>query len=237
MVRSGKRHPTWSPLTDYPHIRFGALVECSWHNGVVKYATAVRRLGSVAESLSSVASFDDALITDAYMFGDILNGPESLDVVSVAFVVDLPVLEVSWCARPVRSEALAEYLRMDKVPVSRWWRPAGWPVWNHEIVKAVRIWSQPAGVDEDVLAPVAQRRFDELSYVEPSSRDQYLEQLRTERRVARQHLNEVLDRYHERDWQRSHRSLGMYPEDHLWWAAEAFRELDEAVRDELSDRD
>ena len=95
MIRSGIRHPPWSPLPDYPHIHSGAFAECSWHNGLVKYATAVRRLGSVAESLSSVASFDEALITDAYVFGDTLNGPESLDVVSVAFVVDLPVSEVS----------------------------------------------------------------------------------------------------------------------------------------------
>ncbi len=224
-------------LPDYPHIHCDAFGECSWHNRVVKYSTAVRRLGSVAESLSMEASFGEILITDAYVFGDLLSGPESLDVVSMAFVVDLPVSEVPWCARPVRVEALAESLRLDKVPVSRWWRPADWPVWNHEIVKAVRIWSQRDGVDEDVLALVAQRRFNELSYVEPSSRDEFLEQLRTERRVARQHLNEVLDRYHERDWQRSHRSGGMYPEDHLWWAAEAFRELDEAVRDELSECD
>lgn len=226
----------WEPLSDYPHIHRDALGEYSWHNGVVKYSTAVRRLGSVAESLSKEASFGEILITDAYVFGDLLSGPESLDVVSMAFVVDLPVSEVPWCARPVRVEALAESLRLDKVPVSRWWRPADWPVWNHKVVRPVRVWSRADGAYEGVLSFVAQRRFDELSYAGPSSRDQFLEQLRTERRVAREHLDEVLDRYHERDWQRSHRSGGMYPEDHLWWAAEAFRELDEAVRDELSDR-
>ncbi len=91
-------------------------MECSWHNGVVKSATAVRRLGSVAESLSSVASYDEALITDAYVFGDILNGPESLDVVSVAFVVDLPVLEVSWCARPARDEAFGSVSAVGQGP-------------------------------------------------------------------------------------------------------------------------
>jgi hypothetical protein len=29
----------------------------------------------------------------------------------------------------------------------------------------------------------------------------------------------------------------MYPEDHLWWAAEACRELDEAIGEEHADRD
>ena len=44
----------------------------------------------------------DALeVTDAYVFGDLLDGPESLDVVSVAFVVDLPVDEVPWRSRSV----------------------------------------------------------------------------------------------------------------------------------------
>jgi hypothetical protein len=71
-------------------------------------------------------------------------------------------------------------------------------VWNHKVVKPVRIWSRPNGVDEDVLSLVAQQRFDELSYAAPSSQDQLLEQLRSEQRVARQHLNDVLDRYHER---------------------------------------
>jgi hypothetical protein len=28
---------------------------------------------------------------------------------------------------------------------------------------------------------------------------------------------------------------GFYPGDHLWWAAEAFRELDEALRDGRTD--
>jgi hypothetical protein len=53
------------------------------HNEVVMYSTAVRRLGSVAESLSKEASFGEILVTDAYVSGDLLSGPESLDVVSV----------------------------------------------------------------------------------------------------------------------------------------------------------
>jgi hypothetical protein len=29
----------------------------------------------------------------------------------------------------------------------------------------------------------------------------------------------------------------MFPEDHLWWAADAFIDLDDAIRDELADQD
>jgi len=203
----------------------------------VKYSTAVRRLGSVAEGLSTAAGWEESAITEAYVFGGLLNGPESLDVVSVAFVVDLPVAEVPWRAHPASLEALASLLRLNKVPVERVWRPAGWPVWNHEIARAVSFWSRSAGADEATLALLEQRRFNDLTFVVPPSRERYLEQLRVERGAARQHLRRVLDQYHDRDWQRDHRSLGMYPEDHLWWAAEAFVDLDEAIRDELADHE
>jgi hypothetical protein len=184
-----------------------------------------------------VDGFDALEVTDAYVFGDLLDGPESLDVVSVAFVVDLPVEEVPWRARSAVLEAVATLMRLDKVPVERVWRPAGWPVWNHVIVRAVRFWSRSGGIDEDVLALLGQQRFDDLAHVGPPSRERYLEQLRVERGSSRRHLHQVLDRYHDRDWQRAHRSYTTYPEDHLWWAAEAFVELDDAIRDELADRD
>lgn len=179
----------------------------------------------------------DALeVIDAYVFGGLLDGPESLDVVSVAFVVDLPVEEVPWRARSAALEALASLMRLDKVPVERVWRPADWPVWNHVIVGAVRFWSRADGIDEDVMALLTQQRFGDLTGVGPPNRERYLEQLRVERNASRRHLHHVLDRYHDREWQRAHRSHTMYPEDHLWWAADAFVELDDAIRDELADR-
>ncbi len=202
----------------------------------MRYSTAVRRLRSVAEGLSAVDRVDALEVIDAYVFGGLLDGPESLDVVSVAFVVDLPVEEVPWRARSAALEALASLMRLDKVPVERVWRPADWPVWNHVIVGAVRFWSRADGIDEDVMALLTQQRFGDLTGVGPPNRERYLEQLRVERNASRRHLHHVLDRYHDREWQRAHRSYTMYPEDHLWWAADAFVELDDAIRDELADR-
>jgi hypothetical protein len=204
---------------------------------VVKFSTAVGRLGSVAESLSAAEAWDGFIITDAYVFGDLLNGPDSLDAVSVAFVVDLPVEEVPWHGHPPAAEGLARLLRLDKVPVVRRWRPAAWPVWNHEIVRAVRFWSSSDGTEDDALALLKPMRFDRLSYVGPPDREAYLNQLRVERDASRHHLHRVLDEYHEREWQRDHRGFGWNPEDHLWWAAEAHLELDEAIREELADRE
>jgi hypothetical protein len=39
----------------------------------------------------------------------------------------------------------------------------------------------------------------------------------------------VHDRYHDRDWRRARTSRDVHPEDHLWRAAQAVRELTDAV--------
>lgn len=127
----------------------------------MKFSTAVSRLGSIAEGLSAAEPWDGFIVTDAHVFSELLNGPDSLDAVSVAFVVDLPVEEVPWHAHPPAAEALARLLRLDKVPVTRRWRSAAWPVWNHKIVRGVRFWSSSEGTEDDALALLKQKRFDE----------------------------------------------------------------------------
>jgi hypothetical protein len=39
----------------------------------------------------------------------------------------------------------------------------------------------------------------------------------------------VTERFHDRTWRREHRGEGVYPQDHLWSAAAAFLDLDDAV--------
>jgi hypothetical protein len=46
---------------------------------------------------------------------------------------------------------------------------------------------------------------------------------------AHQHLRTVLDRFHEPSWRREHKGFGRYPEDHLWFAAEGVREIEDAL--------
>ena len=204
-------------------------------NGLVKFSTGVGRLESVAEDLSSWRSLEDFPISEAYVCGELLDGPETLEVVSVVFVTDLPVADLAWRVRPPVVIAWEAKLGLNKVPVERLWRPDGWPVWNHYIARAVRFWSRSGEADEAVLDSLGRRRFDDLPFVVPASRERLVAQVRVERSAARHHLNDVLDRYHDRDWRSDHKLYGFYPEDHLWWAAEAFRELDEALRDGLTD--
>jgi hypothetical protein len=196
----------------------------------VKYSTAVGRLRQVAGDLGDDASsWGDSVLVEAHVFGDVLTGPDTVDVICLALVVDLPVDEVSWLARPAPAEAAVSLLRFDKYPLRWWWRPVGWPVWNQEISRSVRFWSRPDGPDELALAWLAERRLSDLEYQEPGNVQEYRAQLATELETSRRHLEHVVDSYHDRSWRRDHKGFGVYPEDHLWWAARGWLELDDAL--------
>lgn len=46
---------------------------------------------------------------------------------------------------------------------------------------------------------------------------------------CRRHLATILDNYHDRHRRRAHKGYGTYPDDHLWGAAQAVRELPDAI--------
>jgi hypothetical protein len=197
----------------------------------MKYSTAVGRLRQVAGDLADhTSSWGDSVLVEAYVFGDVLTGPDTVDVIWLVLVVDLPVDEVPWLARPAPAEAAASLLRLDKYPLRWWWRPKGWPVWNHEISRLVQFWSRYDGPDEMVLACLAERRLSDLEYQEPANAQEYRAQLATELETSRRHLEHVVDSYHDRKWRRDHKGFGVYPEDHLWWATSGWLELDDALR-------
>jgi hypothetical protein len=54
-------------------------------------------------------------------------------------------------------------------------------------------------------------------------------ELQIERDVGRRHLAMLTESFYDQDWRREHRGEGLHPEDHLWWAAAAFLELDETI--------
>jgi hypothetical protein len=195
----------------------------------MKYSTAVGRLRTVAEELTSHAAWRDDLIVEAYVYGELLDAPPTLERVALALVVDLPLEEVTWLAHPAAPEAAVSLLRFDKYPITWRWRPLAWPVWNHEIVGPVRFWSVKDGADEATLDALAQRALDSMERSLPKDEETFLAQLRIERDAAKNHLASVVDSYHDRDWRKGHKGFGVYPEDHLWWETRGFLDLDEAV--------
>jgi hypothetical protein len=201
---------------------------------VVKRSTAISRLGDVADGLTRARSWPDAGIVASYVFGALIEPTAELERVELAFVVVARPEEVPWLARPARLEAVAAQLRFDKLPLTWWWRSADGPVWNHRIRRAVRFWTAGDGADVAVVDALAAGRTDQLPSAEPTDNEQLVAQLRAERDVGQRHLTRMVERFYDRDWRDQHKYQGVFPQDHLWWAAAGFLELDKALRRDSS---
>lgn len=194
----------------------------------MRYQTAVRHLRSLAEECERPNRIgDEPLLVGAYVFGDLLDGPDELERVQLAFVLNLPPEQVTWYADPSEGQWITDLLRLGKLPLEWYWRPQAWPAWNHYIRGPVRFWSLD-GPDEQVLDALAERRLDGLprQWPEPAAER---EQLRAEVAAAYEHLRQVEQAYWEREWRRTHKGYGVYPEDHLWRAVHGYIELKAAV--------
>jgi hypothetical protein len=200
-----------------------------WDDVVVKRSTAITRLRDVADGLSRTTAWPDADIVEGYVFGALIEHTGDLERVELALMVDARPEEMPWLSRPAHLEALAAQLRFDKLPVAWWWRSAEGPVWNHHVRRAVRFWTANDGLDVTVVDSLA-AGTDRLPITEPADHRQLVAQLRAEREVSRRHLARVIDRFYDRDWRRQHKHEGVFPQDHLWWAAAGFLELDDALR-------
>src|SRR5271166_1799642 len=197
----------------------------------MRYGKAVDWLRALAERCEQVsrlwAGDEVAPLTGAYAFGEVLDGPDQLDVVSLALVLDHPAEELTWCAKPESCWGLAHLLELHRAPVEWYWRPDAWPVGNHVIVRPLRIWS-PIGVDTGALEALAARAADRWRLAAPD-RAQEDEQLAFEFAASMAYLREVEMSFWERDWRAGHRGNGVYPEEHLWDAVHGFLDLHDAL--------
>jgi hypothetical protein len=205
---------------------------CSWLRDdlVMKYSTAMSRLTDVVDGLDRAEEWPETTVTAAFVFGRLLDGTADLDRIEVALVVAEAPEVVPWMSRPAHLEARASVLRFTKLPVSWHWRPAEWPVWNHEIDRAVRVWTAPGGRDQSVLDALGSGRLDGVRIEAPSRTDELVAELFIELDVGRRHLASVTESFHDQDWRRAHRGDGVYPEDRLWRATAGFLDLDDAIR-------
>lgn len=198
----------------------------------MRYATAVRHLETVGEAATADLRLKDTSIgyalEELWVGGDVLEGLPELDVTCVVLVLDEPVAEVTWLALNPAGQWIAERLRMTRLPMRWCCRPAGYPAWNPELRQVVRFWSAATRLDREVMENLQLRRFDSLPVVRPSD-DQLRSQLAIEAVDCRRHLRHVLDHYWEESWRREHRGFGIQPEDHLWRASEAVREIEDAT--------
>lgn len=194
----------------------------------MKYSTAVGRLRSVAADLSSLVGWEGFPIVEAHVYGDLIDAANEVDLISLAFVVDRPVEEVTWLARPAHLEAVASQLRLDKLPTGWRWRPSAWLAWNHEIVGPVAFWSKDVDTDESALEALGKRRLTGLRYG-PGDEVAFEQQLRggargnpTPPRGGRRFLSR------SRMAPRAQR-IRRVPEDRLWWATKGVLDLEAAL--------
>lgn len=195
----------------------------------MRYATAVRRLRTVADSCTrAMVHPAEPPLVAVYAFGPVLDEPgNDVDVVQVAFILDMPAAQLPWGVEPPACTALAERLGVTKAPVHRVWRSADRPVANHVIRRPLRIWST-VGIDEAALDALAHQQAEPLRADDPAPAQAHA-QRESERGESLAHLREIRDRYQDPGWRRRHRSAGQPPEIYLWSALDGFLELEDAT--------
>jgi hypothetical protein len=201
-------------------------------DGHMKFATAVRHLDEMAEvSTENLRLRNSGIgwpLEELWVTGELLEGPESLEWGSVVLVLDLPPDELPWLARHPTAEWIGSQLRLGKRPFGWAYRPSAWPVWNHRNRRLARFWSADNGTHKEVLDLLREQELEQLAIVEAPA-EALLEQLPKELTASRHHLRRVLDQYWEPEWRRDHKGFDESPEDHLWRAAEAVSEMEQAL--------
>jgi hypothetical protein len=170
---------------------------------------------------------EEPFLVAAYAFGPVLESRADIPVVQLAFVLNLPTEELSWCVQPQSCVGLPHLLEIDKAPVEWYWRPAVWPVTNHLIQRPLRIWSLD-GTDTAALDALDRSEAEQQRLPEPTA-EQQREQAAVELAASLTHLRQVEAAFWERDWRSAHRGYGIHPENHLWDAVHGYLDLQDAV--------
>lgn len=195
----------------------------------MRHRRAVEKLRELADACHRATRLplDEPFLHEAYVFGDVLTDTDPIEFVQVAFTLNLPPEEVTWCAEPEGTPGLADTLRVGKGGFEYWWRSRHTPVANHYIRDPVRFWSLD-GTDEAALDALRDHRFDDLPRLTMSPQ-QLRRQTKADLDRALDHLRSVRENYWDRDWRNQHRRGGRYPEDHLFRAADGYLGLLDTV--------
>ena len=201
----------------------------------MKRSTAIGHLVEIGEASSEQLRFRGSDIgwpvEELWVTGDLLGLADTVEAGSVVVVLDVPPEEAPWLAINRVGEWAGEQLRLRKRPLLWCYRPLAWPVWNHRHRRLARFWSASDGLDDTVIDALRTRRLDRLDVVEPTA-PELVRQLQAELTVSRGHLRAVIDRFWDQDWRREHKGYDESPEDHLWRAAAAVSQMQDAL-DEL----
>ncbi len=198
----------------------------------MKRSTAIGHLVEMAEVATERLRLRDTDIgwplEELWVTGELLGDADTLESGAIMLVLDEPPDDLPWMALNPAGEWVGDQLRLGKRPFLWAYRPLAWPVWNPAYRRLVRFWSADAGLDDRVVEALRAKELDGVTVVEPTL-ELFVEQVREEAAISRRHLRETLDRYWDPDWRKAHDGYGTSPEDHLWRAATAVSEMQDAL--------
>lgn len=183
-----------------------------------------RQLGEVVASAAAPAY--DSVLVEVWAGGSFLDATDDGDGdAAIIMMFDAPAAELPWLNPHHLVYSWTERLQVRRLQKAHWGRPSAWPAWNQAARRVVRLWSADAGEEPGVINAIEEGDVSSLPVVEPTDAE-LLEQLRVELPVTVAHFDEVVDRYWDRDFRRE---LKPNPEQVLWHAARAVRDLEDAI--------
>ena len=194
----------------------------------MKLTTAIRNLEQIGAEATRYGEVQPHgwPLESMWIADDILDAPAALDAVTVLLLVDVPAKDLPWQVLNPVERAIAETLRIPKLPIWRHGRPSSWPAWNAENRRVRRFWTLEEGTETAVIETLrAAKPLDPVAV----ERAAFIEQMSNEYAVSRAHLATVLDEYWERSWRSEHAGYGIHPEDHLWRAAYGLQQIEAAL--------
>jgi hypothetical protein len=167
-------------------------------------------------------------LEELWVAGELLGPADSFESGVVVLVLDEPPDDLPWMALNPVGEWVGHELRLGKRPFTWFYRPLAWPVWNHENRRLARFWSADGGLDDRVVDALRARDPSGVTVVEPSP-ELFVEQVGEELAISRRHLRQTLEHYWDVGWRKAHGGYDTSPEDHLWRAATAVSDMQDAL--------
>jgi hypothetical protein len=199
----------------------------------MRRSTAVKQVAGFVERVQDffrrAAGIVDPTLVELWVGGAILENVERIDTYDVVLVLKAPADEVPWLVLHRDAEWFADELRLTKLGVAAFVRSTEHRVHNHRLRELVRVWTLDDGPDDAVIDRLRSGTPAPTDISRPPDDATLAAQLETELAQCRHYLAAMLDNYHDPDWRHAHKGFGVSPEEHLWRAAQAVRELTDAL--------
>jgi hypothetical protein len=172
----------------------------------MKRSRALHHLHALAGECAAMAerpvSIFPLQVVGLWAAGGALEPVDDVEVLVVALQVDLPPEATPWFCAPPGATHWAHAVRLPKLPIVAHWRSVHAPVWNHELVRPLLVWSAQHGVHDPALAALAGPDPAALDALRGpvATPEQLRERLEQEVLVSQAALRERSAEYQRRRW-------------------------------------